>query len=492
MGPILSLKNITKLFISGTACNNINLDFYREEVHTIFGIHGSGKTTLACLLYGVYKPDGGAFFLKDEKVILNSSEDAVQNKIAVIFNSFMFVQNFSIAENILVGLKNSTFVNKKKLYREIDKLSKHYGLRLNPEDKMKDASNWLKLRVEIARALSKNAEIIIIDEPTEFLNDEEVKELMMLVKFIASQGKSIVILSSNLDGILPYSDRVSVIRNGSIVYSDFISTASCIELMKLAYGDEPDFKIKKSDFVPKEIFFDVKLNNINFNILRGEIFGIVGLNAKYLKPLVDILAGKIKSDGNFSIAENEIMQYDFNKLKENKILYFSEENFEDSIIDEFSIAENLIYGYQSNNIFSKEGIIEKKAVNENALDFIKKFGIKTKNTGIKAKELSLEEKRKIFFARELYIDPQVLIVSNIKPQTSFYKLNFIHEKMLKIRGKGYSVLLFSTDIDEAIAMCDRIALMYQNKIIAVLEASKTSKEETISLMVKGGSDCLVM
>jgi simple sugar transport system ATP-binding protein len=391
------------------------------------------------------------------------------------------------------------FVNKKKNHKEIERISRQCGLKLNPSEKIENVSNWMKLRIEIAKALYKNSDIIIIDEPASFLLPDELSELMMLLKFLASSGKSIVLLTNKINGIIQYTNRVSVIKGGEVVYSDLTLEKSETELVKLAYGEELEIEITKPDIIPEESIYNFDdiyipkqgemesdITNINFGVQKGEIFGIIGTNVEELRALLEVINGtKHAHEGRIIANGNDVTDCDQKELRINKVVHIYEDVIRNSIIEELSIAENLIYGYHDNHIFSNEGILDLVAVKQHCNNIIDKFKIKIKDIKNKATGLSEEDKKKLNFAKEVYIDPNVIIVSNIEPEVGFYKLEFIHKRLIELRQNKNAVLLVSIDVDEIMALCDRIAIIRKGNIIHIKEIKELSKEEMIRLLLTG-------
>ena len=416
MKPILEMKNITKTFYGKFANKNVNFEVFKGEIHALIGENGAGKTTLMSILYGLYPADEGEIYIGGNKVDINEPSIAIKNGIGMVFQHFMLVEPFTVAENIILGKepKKYMFVDNKKAVEQVKKISEEYGLKVNPDSKISEISVGMQQRVEIIKTLYRGAEILILDEPTAVLTPQEVEEFFAILKLLKKQGKTIIIITHKLKEVMEISDRVSVMRKGQLIGSVMTKDTDEHKLAKMMVGRDISLTVDRPEIEKGKVVLKIKdlhapskmgknidgLKGINLEVHQGEVLGIAGVDGNGQTELLEVLTGLRKvTSGEITLNNEDITKLSPRKIKEKKIANIPEDRHQRGLVLKNTIAENLIMGYHYKKPFNKFGFLNKKVIDDNAKKCIKEYDIRPADKDVKVRALSGGNQQKVIIAR---------------------------------------------------------------------------------------------
>lgn len=505
----LEMRGITKRFPGVVANDKIDFDIKVGEIHAILGENGAGKTTLMNILYGLYAPDEGDIYFCGRKVTINSPTDSIKLGIGMVHQHFMLVPTMTVTQNIILGYEptiRGLLLDTKRAGQRITNLSEEYGLKIDPDARISELSVGEWQRVEILKALFREARLIIMDEPTSSLTPQETKNLLMILKRMAKKGLAIIpFITHKLPEVLSISDRVTVLRNGKVVSVVDPKNTDEKNLVRKMIGREVIFRIKRPRLKVGEPMLKVKdlvalddkglpaLKKISFVIKKGEILGIAGVSGNGQKELAEVIAGLRKAKGGkVFLREHDVTNCTPGKMIEAGLGFVPAEKVEMGIIADFTIAENLILKSHDNTPFAYnwflpfEGkyFINKTEIREYARKLMSDFDIIAPNEETPAGNLSGGNIQRLILARELSRNPKLFIATQPTRGLDVGATEFIRKKLMEQRGKGMAILLISEDLDEIMSMSDRIAVMYEGKIVGVVPAAEAKIKE-IGLMMAG-------
>jgi simple sugar transport system ATP-binding protein len=494
---ILDMQNITKIFPGVKANDNVNLSIKKGEIHALVGENGAGKTTLMNILYGLYNPDGGQIFYKGSETKLKQPQDAIDLGIGMVHQHFMLVDPLTVTENIVLGSepRSGLMLDQKTAKKEVKEISDKYGLFVDPEAKIIDISVGMQQRVEIIKTLYRGAELLIFDEPTAVLTPQEIEELFDIFRSLKEQGKTIIFITHKLKEVKTISDRITVLRSGKSI--DTVNTADVTkeDVAELMVGRSVLLEVEKTEAKPgAEIFSIENLNvkdnrnipavkSISLSVHKGEILGIAGVEGNGQSELVEAITGlrKIES-GKFHLRGKDISKYNAREIKREKVAHIPEDRQKRGLIMDFDLKENIILGYHDLEPFSKHGIMKYDNVARYTQDLIEKFDIRGGGMEALAKNLSGGNQQKLIVAREFSHDPEFLIAAQPTRGVDVGSIEFIHKQIIERRDAGAGVLLVSAELSEVLSLSDRIAVIFEGKIVDVLKASETDEIELGKLM----------
>lgn len=509
---VVEMKNITKKFGDFVANDNINLTVHKGEVHALLGENGAGKSTLMNILYGLYQQTSGEIHINEKLVKMDNPNVAIENGIGMVHQHFMLVQPFTVAENIVLGTEPTLALGKvdiKKAIKDVEEISKKYGLYVDPNSKIEDISVGMQQRVEILKALYRGADILILDEPTAVLTPQEINELIQIIKNLTKEGKSVIIITHKLKEIKSVADCCTIIRRGKYVDTVKVSETTEDDLASMMVGREVNFKVDKKEAIPKEVVLEVKdllvkdnrkvsvVDGLNLEVRAGEIVGIAGIDGNGQSELVEVLTGLRKAQsGSIRINGEELINKKPKEIFKKGIKNIPEDRHKRGLILDFTVAENTVLQNYKEARFSKNGIINKKAIEEYASEIIERFDVRPTDYTVKSRALSGGNQQKIIIGREVdNIEtskketgkPQLLIATQPTRGLDVGAIEFVHKALVKQRDEGNAVLLVSLELDEVMNVSDKIAVIYEGKIVGIVDA-KDADENTLGLMMAGGSE----
>ena len=498
------MLNITKKFGDFTANDNINLIVKKGEIHALLGENGAGKSTLMNVLYGLYKPTSGTIKINGETVEMTNPNIAIKAGLGMVHQHFMLIETFTVVENIILGMevtKHGIILDKNKASKDIQALSDQYGLKVDPHAKVADISVGMQQRVEILKALYRGAEILILDEPTAVLTPQEIDELTEIVKKLSEEGKTIILITHKLKEIKDMADRCTIIRRGKYIDTVNISEVSERDLAAKMVGRDVNFKVNKLDQEPGETILSVndlivkdirgldKVKGFTLDVKKGEVFGIAGIDGNGQSELIEALTGlrKIES-GTVSLNGKDVTNKTPNDIQEHGMYNIPEDRQRRGLVLDFTVAENLILENYDKDQFSKGAILKHKEIDRHAEELSEKFDIRPRNINAKAGELSGGNQQKVIIAREITNDPDLLIAAQPTRGLDVGAIEYVHEYLIEQRNEGKAVLLISFELDEILSLSDRIGVIYDGKIVKIMEAEDTNDRELGYLMAGGSVD----
>ena len=492
----LELRNITKKFGTLVANDNISLTLEPGEIHSLLGENGAGKSTLMNVLYGLLQPDEGQILIDGKEVKFSGPGDAMAAGIGMVHQHFMLIPVFTVAENVVLGheptgkIGNLDLNAARKLVKEI---SDRFGFDIDPDAKVQDLPVGAQQRVEIIKSLARNAKALVLDEPTAVLTPQETDELMDIMRGLAKSGTSIIFITHKLREVQQVADRITVIRQGKVVASP-TPKASASELASLMVGREVDLDVKRKpakvgsetlvirDLTVLDDRLHQMVDGVTFSVHDGEVLAIAGVQGNGQTELAEAILGlrKIHS-GSIEVAGRDLTKSTVREVLEAGLGYIPEDRKKDGLVSEFSIAENLMLDGSFGKPFAKGVQIDFAKRDEIAHKLIEEFDIRTPSAETLAKQLSGGNQQKVVVARELGRELKVLVASQPTRGVDVGSIEFIHEQIIAARDSGKSVLIISTELDEVLALADRIAVMYRGKIVGIVD-SKTTREKLGKMM----------
>ncbi|MCA0988101.1 ABC transporter ATP-binding protein [Guptibacillus algicola] len=500
MEYVIEMKNIRKEFPGIVANDNITLQLQKGEIHALLGENGAGKSTLMNVLFGLYQPEKGEIYVRGNKVNITDPNIANELGIGMVHQHFMLVEKFSVTENIILGNEPTKKgqVNLKEAEKEVEAISKQYGLAVDPTAKIEDISVGMQQRVEILKTLYRGADILIFDEPTAVLTPQEIKELIVIMKKLISEGKSIILITHKLKEIMEVCDRCTVIRRGVGIGTVDVSETNPDDLASMMVGREVNFSVEKQPSDPKGNILEVQslvvedsrhvpaVNGLNISVKSGEIVGIAGVDGNGQSELIEAITGLRKTkSGNVMLKGKDITNWKPRRVTESGLGHIPQDRHKHGLVLDFSIGENMVLQTYYKRPFSRNGILNFTTIVNKAKSLIKEFDVRTPSESTPARALSGGNQQKAIIAREIDRSPNLLIAAQPTRGLDVGAIEFIHSKLIEERDKGKAVLLISFELDEIMNVSDRIAVIYEGKIVAVVKPEETTEQE-LGLLMAGG------
>ncbi len=496
MEHIISLKNITKKYGSLVANDDISIDINKGEVLAIVGENGAGKSTLMKILYGLEKATSGDIFIKGEKINSNkfNSGLAIKKGIGMIHQHFMLIPSFTIAENVVLGHENrklGIFVDKRKNIKKVQDLSCEYNLSIDCNEVVSKVSVGIQQRTEILKSFYRNADILILDEPTAVLTPQETSELFTIIKSLVKEKQlTVIIITHKLNEVMQIADRVAVMRKGQLVLTDNIENVTEKSLAQSMVGRNVLLnKIARDDNFG-DVFLEVNnlnlkdenlytLKDINLKVRSGEILGIAGVEGNGQSELIEIISGlKNQSSGDINILNTNTKGFSVNEIRNLGVSYIPEDRLLNGVSVLSTVEENLLLGKQHNKEFNDYKIqFNKSNVRENSNTLIQDYDIKTESPNSKVGSLSGGNMQKVIIAREFSFDSKVFLISQPTRGVDIGAIEFIHKKIIEKRNEGYAILLVSAELDELLRLSDTICTIYDGEITATFNREQFDREE---------------
>ncbi|MGH9947319.1 MAG: ABC transporter ATP-binding protein [Pyrinomonadaceae bacterium] len=496
---MLDLRSIKKAFGDCVANEDVSLTVHRATIHAIVGENGAGKSTAMKIVYGFYDPDGGEILFDGKPVAIRNPHDAIALGIGMVHQHFMLVDNMTVAENIILGAEtgNAANLDLEKANAEIKQLSNELRLNIDPEAYIEDLSVGQQQRVELLKALYRNAEFLILDEPTAVLSPQEVEEFFAILRRMKSQGKTIVIITHKLEEVLAISDEVTVMRDGKTVGNVVTAETNAKELARMIVGRDVLLRVEKTDAKPQADVLNVKnlsvvgkhgiaVDDISFSVRSGEIVGIAGIEGNGQSELIEALAGLIQpKSGRIEFEGKDVTSLNARRLKELGIAHIPEDRHKRGLLLNSDLSENSILGVHYRPPVAASGMLSSASISKRVNEIIENFDVRPRNPENTAKSLSGGNQQKLIIGREFELDPKLLLVSQPTRGVDIGAIEFIHRKLIELRDKGRAVLLVSAELEEVTALADRLLVIREGKIVGEVDPKTTSVEE-IGLMMTGG------
>ncbi len=495
------MLNIRKEFGTFVANDNITLQLRKGEIHALLGENGAGKSTLMNVLFGLYQPEGGEIRVRGEKVDIENPNIANDLGIGMVHQHFMLVEKFTVTENIILGSepKSGLTVDRATARKKVMDISEQYGLRIDPDAKIEDISVGMQQRVEILKTLYRGAEILIFDEPTAVLTPQEIQELIQIMKRLIEEGKSIILITHKLKEIMQVADRCTVIRRGRYIGTvDIDETVNEDRLAEMMVGREVNFDAEYSKADPQQVVLDIQklvvkdsrglevVEGLDLQIRSGEILGIAGIDGNGQTELIEAISGLKKPEaGKIFLNGNDVTGFTPRKVTEAGVGHIPQDRHKHGLVLDYTIRDNMVLQTYYKEPFSKRGLMNYKAVAEKAKALIEKFDVRTPSVDVPARALSGGNQQKAIIAREVDRSPDLLIAAQPTRGLDVGAIEFIHEQLIKEREKGRAVLLISFELEEILHVSDRIAVLYEGKIVGIRDPKETTEQELGFLMAGG-------
>ena len=495
---LVLLRGITKSFPGVLANDHVELEVRPGEIHALLGENGAGKTTLMNILYGLYRPDSGEIWVKGKRVEIRSPRDAIRLGIGMVHQHFKLVLPHTVAENVALGLAGTPFLAPARVVaKKVRELSERYSLSVDPDRRIWELSAGEQQRVEILKALVRGAEVLILDEPTSVLTPQEAQELFKVLAHMKAEGHGIIFISHKLDEVLSVADRITVMRRGKVVGTVLAQDTNKAELARMMVGRDVVFRLTKAICRPGEEALSVQdlyarnhrglwaLRGVSFGICRGEILGIAGIAGNGQHELVEVLTGLRPAErGTVLILGQDVTNRSARFLSDLGCAHVPEERIRMGIVPALSVEENLILKKHHRPPFSWRSFLDLHAVRAFAHRAVEEYGIMTPSVRTPAKLLSGGNIQRLILARELSGKPAVVIAAHPTYGLDVGATEQIQQILLRQREEGAAVLLVSEDLEEILALSDRIAVMFRGEIMGIVRPGEATLEE-IGLMMAG-------
>ena len=492
MPRVLELRNITKSFPGVLANDAINLSVEKGEIHVLLGENGAGKTTLMNILYGLYKPDAGQILVQGEEVNIHSPSDAIARGIGMVHQHFMLVPVMTTTENVMMGVestRNGIFLDKVKAAKHIREISKQYDLEVNPQAYVGDLSVGAQQRVEIIKVLYREAEILILDEPTAVLTPQEVEGLFKVMRSLVASGKSVIFITHKLKEVMAIADHITVLRGGRVIGTVTPSEVTQEKLAAMMVGRDVNLVVQKEVASPKEVVLEVKdlqvrderqnktVNGVSFEVRAGEVLGIAGVQGNGQTELVYALTGLSPLEsGEIHVLGKPVLRTSPRNVLERGVAHIPEDRQRHGLILSFPVHDNLVLCTYYQPPFAKGLSLQQKVIVDTAEKLVKQFDVRTPNVFVPVSTLSGGNQQKVIIAREFSRPIKLLIASQPTRGLDVGSIEYIHSRIIEKRDEGTAVLLVSPELDEIIALSDRIAVMYRGQIVDIVSAAGVNKE----------------
>jgi ABC-type uncharacterized transport system ATPase subunit len=495
----LELRAITKRFGSLTANDAIDLIVEPGEIHALLGENGAGKSTLMNVLYGLYQPDEGEILVDDAAVRFKGPGDAMAAGIGMVHQHFMLIPVFTVTENVMLGREQNRFgfLSRRRAGRMVAEISRRYGLDVPPDALVADLPVGVQQRVEILKALTRDAKLLVLDEPTAVLTPQETEQLIRVMRALRDGGTSIVFISHKLHEVREIADKITVIRRGQVV-GTAEPTATANELAALMVGRPVQLTVDKDVAQPGDVVLDVQnlnivneagvvlVDDVSFSVRAGEIYAIAGVQGNGQTEVTESLVRlTAPAGGAITIAGRPITDLTTDEVLDLGVGYVPEDRLHDGLVGSFSVAQNLILDMYDRVPFASMGSLNLGKIEENARQRVEEFDVRPPVVAAPANTLSGGNQQKVVLARELSRPLKLLIVAQPTRGLDVGSMEFVHRRIVRERDEGTAVVLISTELDEVLGLADRIAVMYRGRIAGEVPAGTSA--EVLGLLMAGSS-----
>jgi simple sugar transport system ATP-binding protein len=497
--PMLEMKGIVKRFPGVLASDHVDFDVRSGEVHTLLGENGAGKSTLMKILYGLYQADEGRVLLDGETVEIHSPTNAIERGIGMIHQHFMLVETLTVAENVALGLKSSrrALTDLDKVSTRIEELADRYGLQIDPSAVVWQLSVGQRQRLEIVKALYRDAKLLILDEPTAVLTPQEVEQLFVTLRQMTADGRGLIFISHKLHEVLALSDRITVLRHGRVTGHTNAEGATRQSLAEMMVGRQVKLAPDKPPVEPGAAALQIRglkvmsdrgleaVRDLDLEVREGEILGIAGVSGNGQRELAQAIAGlRHVVSGSVHIDGRDVTNRRAAETRASGLAYVSEARMREGAVGDFTVAENLLLIDHGADAFVSRGLFDFRAIKSHCEVLVDEYAVKTPTLETPARNLSGGNIQKLILARELSGTPKVLLVAQPTRGVDIGAAEYIHKRLVEQRAEDTAILMISEDLDEILALSDRIVVMYEGEIMGIVDPNEATREE-IGLLMTG-------
>ena len=502
----LELRGITKRFGSLVANKDVSLTVEPGEILCLLGENGAGKSTLMNVLFGMLTPDDGQILIDDEPVTIRDPRDAVTRGVGMVHQHFMLVPVFTVAENVVLGfepMRPWPVLDRAGAAEEIRRVSEEYGLKVDPDAMIEDIPIGMQQRVEILKALDRDAQVLILDEPTAVLTPQEAEALFVIMRSLTAQGKSVVFITHKLKEVLAVADRITVMRLGEVVGTTTPAETNEEDLAALMVGRSVNLVVEKQPATVGDVVVRAEhlfaqddrgltaVNDVSLEVSAGEILAIAGVQGNGQTELVEVLTGmRPLASGRIELDGRDVSRSNARSMLDNGVGHVPEDRQRHGLVLQMSIADNLVLNTQHTRPFSRYGLRNVKAIRDNGEQQIADFDIRAQDGEVPVGTLSGGNQQKVVVARELSRGLRLLICSQPTRGLDVGSIEYVHRQIVRNRDAGVAVIIVSSELDEVMALGDRIAVMFDGRITGIVPP--TTSREQIGLMMAGASFDQVM
>ena len=498
--PVLEVEGVTKTFPGVIANEDVSLTLNHGEIHCLLGENGAGKSTLMNMVFGLYRPDRGTIRVRGEEVHFEDSGDAIARGIGMVHQHFQLIPVFTVAENIILGneVTRGAFLDLDTARRQINGLAERYGLAVDPDAAVGDLSVGEQQRVELVKALFRDADILILDEPTAVLTPGEVDDFFAVVESLTGQGKSIIFITHKLREVLAVADRITVLRTGHMVGTTTAAGATQQSLANLMVGRDVVFRVDKAEANAGAPVIRVQglraeddrgvetVTGLDVEVRAGEIFGIAGVEGNGQRELVEAICGmRPVTGGRVEVLDKDTTGWSPRRIHELGVAHVPENRNKHGVVAQYSIADNLVLNRYNHRKFARRGVRNTAAIAAEAAELVEQFDVRTPGVDATIDTLSGGNQQKVIVARELTGDLRALVVAQPTRGLDVGSIEFIHSKIIELRDQGVAVLLVSAELDEIMSLSDRIGVLYRGKLVGTVDAAEATREDLGLLMATG-------
>ena len=499
---LLGAHDVSKRFPGVLANNQVSLQLERGRILALLGENGAGKSTLVNILFGMYRPDEGHVIIKGERVDLRGPDDAISRGIGMVHQHFQLVPPMRVVENIVLGAEPVLrgLVDLGESRRRVIELSRRYGLEIDPDAVVEDLPVGMQQRVEILKALYRNADVLIMDEPTGVLTPQEADHLLGVLRELTQTGLGVVFITHKLREVLAVADDIVVLRNGEVVGQTTPGETSENGLAEMMVGRSVMLRVDKSVAEPGDVVLELEklsveddrgqiaLNEVSFEVREGEILGVAGVEGNGQRELVEAITGlRGLSSGLMKIGSDEFTSGSTRQIAEKGVAHIPEDREKHGLIGVYSLEENSVLNRYHRKPFTLRGFLRRDVIKRHAEGVVDEFDVRTPSTSVPASSLSGGNKQKLIVGREFSDDIDLLVAAQPTRGIDIGAIEFIHRRILDQRDKGTADLLVSAELDEILGLSDRIAVLYDGELMDVLDAEDSNREK-IGLLMAGITD----
>lgn len=487
----IEMKHIQKEYPGVKANDDVSIEVKKGSIMCLVGENGAGKSTLMKILYGLERPDSGEILIQGEKVEFHSSREAIKHRIGMVHQHFMLVHELSVLENIILGMEPTVGIklDYKRAKKELQKLMEDFQMKVPLDELTENLPVGLQQKVEILKIMYRDADIIILDEPTAVLTPQETKELFFTLRGLAVQGHTIILITHKLDEVMEIADDIVIMRRGKVVSKSSASETNAAKLAVDMVGRSLPAMIERKPVGTKQLFemrqVTVRgktkkpaLDQISCTIHEGEILGIAGVSGNGQSELEEVVAGLLRCDsGQILFEGSDVTQMTRENRIDLGISYIPEDRNNSGLCLPWSIAQNLIAGFHRRKDVVRHGMQDFAAIREKGEQLVKDFDIRTPDSSVTAGALSGGNQQKIVIARETSHGAKLVVAAEPTRGVDVGAISFIHNNLMDMRNCGMGIMLFSSDLDEIFRLSDRVAVIYEGRLVFTKETDSITKEE---------------